>query len=79
MTTSANKASISPEEIARRRKAMSKAVWSSRMAGLGKPTAEESALSELWITGQITHEELKKRRMAEVKEYLLEHGHKHNF
>lgn len=79
MTTSANKVSIGPEEIARRRKAMSKAVWSSRMAGLGKPTAEESALSELWITGQITHEELKKRRMAELREYLREQGHKHAF
>lgn len=55
MTTPDNNASISPEEIARRRKVMSKAVWSSRMAGLGMPTAEESALSELWITGQITH------------------------
>ena len=49
------------------------------MAGLGMPTEEEIALSELWITGQITHEELKKRRMAELKEYLLEHGHKHTF
>ena len=56
MTTPDNNASISPEEIARRRKAMSKAVWSSRMAGLGMPTAQERALSELWITGQITHE-----------------------
>ena len=64
MTTPAKNASISPEEIARRRKAMAEAVWSARMAGLGKPTEEDSALSELWITGQITHEELKKRRKA---------------
>jgi hypothetical protein len=64
MTTPANKAPISVEEIARQRKAMSKAVWSSRMAGLGMPTAKESALSELWITGQITHEEMCNRRKA---------------
>ena len=79
MTTPAKNASISPEEIARRRKAMAEAVWSARMAGLGKPTEEESALSELWITGQITYEELKKRRKAELKEYLREQGHKHTF
>lgn len=74
MTTLDKDPSISPEEIARRRKAMSEAVWSSRMAGLGMPTREEEALSELWITGQISHKELKKRRMAQVNKHLRERG-----
>lgn len=71
--------SISPEEVARRRKARSKAVWSSRMAGLGMPTPEEEALAELWITGQITHEELKERTKLLVNEYLHERGHEPPF
>lgn len=66
---------ISPDEVARRRKAMSKAVWSSRMEGLGTPNAESEALSELWITGQISHEEMENRRMKLVTDYLSERGH----
>lgn len=70
MTTPDSNASISSEEIARRRKAMAEAVWSARMEGLGTPDAESEALSELWITGQITHEEMETRRMALV----MDHG-----
>lgn len=70
MSTSDNGTSISPEEIARRRKAMSQAVWSSRMAGLGKATVEEAALHKLWITGQISHEEMRKRTKLLVNPYL---------
>lgn len=74
MTTSDDNASISPEEIARRRKSMAEAVWSARMEGLGTPDAESEALSELWITGQITHEEMETRRMALVMDYVRDHG-----
>ena len=76
MTTPTSNTSISPEEVARRRKAMSGAVWSSRMAGLGKPTTEETALHELWITGKISHEELRKRTKLLDNEYLRDQGHK---
>ncbi len=65
---------VSCEEIARRRKAMSEAVWSSRMAGLGEPTSEDEALSELWITGQISHDEMRRRRRLLVNEHLHERG-----
>lgn len=65
---------ISPDEVARRRKAMSKAVWSARMEGLGKPTPEDEALSELWITGQISHDEMRRRRKLLVNEHLHERG-----
>lgn len=75
MTTSDKNASISPEEIARRRNAMAEAVWSARMEGLGTPDAESEALSELWITGQISHKEMETRRMALVVDYVREHGH----
>ncbi|MDF3435213.1 antitoxin VbhA family protein [Sulfitobacter sp. KE42] len=75
MTTSDNNASISPEEIDRRRKAMAKAVWSARMEGFGTPDAESEALSELWITGQINHEEMENRRMALVMDHVREYGH----
>ncbi|MCF6446189.1 antitoxin VbhA family protein [Nereida sp. MMG025] len=74
MATSDNNSSISPQEIARRRKAMAEAVWSARMEGLGTPDAESEALSELWITGQITHEEMETRRMALVIDYVRDHG-----
>lgn len=70
MNTPDIKTSLSSEEVARRRKAMSKAVWSARMEGLGMPNAESVALSELWITGQISHEEMEKRRMVLVTDYL---------
>jgi hypothetical protein len=63
---------INPEEVARRRKAMSKAVWNARMAGLGKPEAESEALSELWITGQISHDEMQRRRKLLVNKFLDE-------
>lgn len=75
MMTPDNNASINPEEIARRRKAMAEAVWSARMEGLGTPDAESEALSELWITGQISHKEMETRRMALVMDYVREHGH----
>ena len=75
MTTPDSNASISPEEIDRRRKAMAEAVWSARMEGLGTPNAESEVLSELWITGQISHEEMETRRMALVMDYVREHGH----
>ena len=75
MTTPAKNVSISPEEIARRRDAMAEAAWSARMEGLGTPNAESEALSELWITGQITHEEMETRRMALVMDHVREHGH----
>ena len=74
MTTPDNNASISPEEIARRRKAMAEAVWSARMEGLGTPDAESEALSELWITGKISHAEMEIRRMALVMDHVHDHG-----
>ena len=74
MTTPDDNASISSEEIARRRKAMAEAVWSARMEGLGTPDAESEALSELWITGQISHKEMEARRMALVMDYVRDHG-----
>lgn len=77
MNTPDNGTSISSEEIARRRKAMSGAVWSSRMAGLGKATVEEAALHELWITGQISHEELRTRTKLLVNPYLHDRSHEH--
>lgn len=74
MTTPDNNVSISPGEITRRRKAMAEAVWSARMEGLGTPDAESEALSELWITGKITHEEMETRRMALVMDHVRNHG-----
>ena len=74
MTTPDDNASISSEEIARRRKAMAEAVGSARMGGLGTPNTESEALSELWITGQITHEEMETRRMALVMDHVREYG-----
>lgn len=60
------KSRIGPEEEARRRKVVSKANWSAAMEGLGEPTSEYSALSELWIAGVITREELRERRRQMV-------------
>lgn len=57
---------ISEEEVARRRKVVSKANWSAEMEGLGRQTSEYNALSELWIIGEIGREELEKRRMEMV-------------
>lgn len=56
-------AKISTEEIERRRKLVSEANWSAEMEGLGTQTEEYNALSELWITGQISDEELEERQM----------------
>lgn len=53
---------------------MAEAVWSARMEGLGTPNAESEALSELWVTGQISHEEMETRRLALVMDYVREHG-----
>ncbi|AUR22551.1 hypothetical protein PhaeoP80_04528 (plasmid) [Phaeobacter inhibens] len=65
---------ISPDEVARRRETMAEAVWSARMEGLGKPTEEEVELSELWITGQITHDELRQRTKKLVADTVRELG-----
>lgn len=61
---------ISVEEQARRRKAVSSADWSCRMAGLGKPTAGRVALDEEWISGQITRSEYEARAIALAKQRL---------
>lgn len=58
---------ISHEEIARRRRIVEEANWSVRMEGLGEQDAEYNALSELWITGKITRDELELRRSERSK------------
>jgi hypothetical protein len=66
---------ISPGEIARRRKVVTAADWSMRMEGLGKQTPDYNALSELWITGQISKTELNARTKQMVTEFIRERGH----
>ncbi len=66
---------INAAEQAMRRKRVTAANWSARMEGLGKQTPDYDALSELWITGQISREELEDRRMDMLKEYLRNRGH----
>ena len=66
---------LSAEEQARRRKMVSSANWSARMAGLGKPDAESVMLAELWITGQISSDERRVRIVASIRERLTQRGH----
>lgn len=66
---------ISPDKIARRRNVVAVAGWSMRMEGLGKQTPEYDALSELWITGQISKTELNARTIQMVTEFIRERGH----
>lgn len=66
---------LSAEEQNRRRKMVSSANWSARMAGLGKPDAESVMLAELWITGQISREERRIRILASIRERLTQRGH----
>lgn len=61
---------LSADEQARRRKAVSSADWSCRMEGLGNPSADRSALDEQWIVGQITRSEYEARAVALVKQRL---------
>ena len=60
---------ISVEEQARRRKAVSSADWSCH-GRLGKPTADRVALDEEWISGQITRSEYEARAIALAKQRL---------
>ena len=66
---------LSAEEQNRRRKMVSSANWSARMAGLGKPDAESVMLAELWITGQISRDERRVRILASIRERLTQRGH----
>jgi hypothetical protein len=66
MDNQPSNSTVSSEEEARRRKVVSKANWCVAMEGLGEPTPEYNALSELWITGKITREELRGRRRQQV-------------
>ncbi len=65
-----HKSKVSSKEEARRRKVVSKANWSAAMEGVGEPTPEYTTISELWITGEITREELRERRGQLVKERI---------
>lgn len=58
---------LSAEEQARRRKLVDEAAWAARMEGLGMPDPAYAALDELWISGQITHEEHVKRAHAMLR------------
>ena len=62
------------DEQARRRKAASAAHWSGRMEGLGKPTEEELAINELWITGEISSEEHTRRVHKLAQDWLKNRG-----
>ena len=66
---------MSEEEQARRRKAVERADWSARMAGLGKPTPEDVALDELWITGHISKEEQRARLHDMLRQRPIKPGH----
>lgn len=68
-------ATISAEEEGRRRRVVASANWSAEMEGLGSQTKDYDALSELWITGKISRDELDKRRRAMLKDYLSARGH----
>ncbi len=61
---------LSDAEMARRRKLVSKANWSAEMEGLGRQSPEYNALSELWITGQISRDELERRTYQMVQDRI---------
>ncbi len=67
---------ISEAEEARRRKVVSRARWHSAMEGLGDSTDDEKALDELWVTGQISREELELRSKMQINALLEAHGHR---
>ncbi len=65
---------LSAEEEARRRKIVSRADWSCRMEGLGKPSPERVALDESWITGAISRPEYEAQALAQVKARIAARG-----
>lgn len=73
MSTHAHTAGIDPDEVARRKKVVSRANWSVEMEGLGKQTPEYGVLSELWITGEISRGELQNRRRQMVLDRIQNH------
>ena len=69
------RATLPLAEQNRRREAVDRAFWHNRMEGLGKPGAEETALAELWITGEITREEYQKLVRDYVMAEINKRGH----
>ena len=62
-------------EQERRRKIAAATNWSAEMEGLGKQRPEFAALTEEWVTGQVSDEEHIRRVKATLKQVLAKRGH----